>query len=458
MRTLSDSIHLERGKAWYQLNLANIYYYQNDLNKAMQLYNSAKTNAEIIQDTIIITDALTGISDILMQWGEYENSLQNLYIALNYSKSIKRLRMQFFLYDDIANIYKLTNKYDSSYIYYQKTLTIAKQQKNTFGILVSNVNLEYIKYKLAPKMDIIPALEKLRNESKEQNFMRLNIDIGFTICEILRDKGKYKEAYALFQNTVALRDSIIGQEGIRRVAELESNYILKKRELENKELLHQNEIKTIKLKNRIFFIFLSIFILIQAILLIFFILRKYQALKQNMATISEQKRKIFDQEIKLLNKEKETVKLELQYKVREHTSKAMKIFQHNQLIQKVINELIDIRKMISENRNFEYAGKIQSLVNDLKQNLNKDMWKEFETIFQESNPGYLKKLTKNYPDLTSNEIKLCVLLYLNMRTKDITAITQQSIKSINVARTRLRKKLHLENTNTNLSTFLQQID
>ena len=114
MRVLMDSIKLERGKAWYELNLANIYYYQNDLNKAMQLYNNAKNNAEIIQDSIIIIDALTGISDILMQWGEYEKSLQNLYIALNYSKSNKMLRMQFLVYDDIANIYKLTGKYDSS--------------------------------------------------------------------------------------------------------------------------------------------------------------------------------------------------------------------------------------------------------------------------------------------------------------------------------------------------------
>ena len=288
--------------------------------------------------------------------------------------------------------------------------------------------------------------------------MRLNIEIGFTICEILHDKGKYKDAYALYQKTFALRDSIIGQEGIRQVAELESNYILKKKELENKELIHQNDVKTLKLKNRIVFIFLSIFILIQAILLLIIILRKYRTLKQNMVTIREQERKIFDQKIELLNKEKEKVKLELQYKIREHTSKAMKIFQHNQLIQKVIAELIEIRKMISNNRDFEYTGKIQSLVNELKQNLNEDMWKEFETIFIESNPGYLKKLTNNYPDLTSNEIKLSVLLYLNMSTKDISAITQQSLKSINVARTRLRKKLQLENTNTNLSTFLQQIN
>jgi tetratricopeptide (TPR) repeat protein len=458
MRTLSESINLERGKAWYELNLGNIYYYQNDLNKAMQLYNIAKNNAEEIQDSIIITDALTGISDIQMRWGDYKTSLQNLYVALDYALSIKKLRMQFLLYDDIANIYKLTNKYDSSYVYYLKTLNIAEQQENTFGILVSNVNLLYVKYKLNPIIDVIPDLEKLQMETKEHNFMRLNFEIGFTICEIMQDKGRYKEAYDLYQKTFAIRDSIIGQQGIRQVAELESNYLLKKKELENMELMRQNEVKSFKLRNRIIVMFLSIFILIQAIILIVIIFRKYKTIKQNLATIRVQERKIFEKEKELLNKEKEAIELKLEYKDREHTSKAMKIFHHNQLIQKVIGELINIREVVSANSNYESAGKLHAMVNELKHNLNDHMWKEFETIFIESNPGYLKKLAISYPNLTPNEIKLCVLLHLNMRTKDITTITQQSIKSINVARTRLRKKLNLENTSTNLSTFLQQIN
>ena len=67
-----------------------------------------------------------------------------------------------------------------------------------------------------------------------------------------------------------------------------------------------------------------------------------------------------------------------------------------------------------------------------------------------------KNLNKMYPDLTPNEIKICAFLRLNMSTKDISAITHQSVKSINMARFRLRKKLDIE-SDENLIGFLMKL-
>lgn len=451
MRELSDNIGLARGEAWYKLNLGNIYYYQNDYNKAMRLYNQSKTEAETINDRVIIADALTGIADILMQWGDYENSLKNLNEALDYALSSNSLMGQFLLYDDIANIYKLTEKYDSSLIYYEKTLDLAKNIKNTYAILVSNLNVAYLKYKINPSYDIIPILEELQSEAKDNNFVRLYIEIGFTLCEVLQDKGNYRKANVLYQEIFALRDSVIGNEEIRQVAEIESNYEIRKKELENRELMRLNEINSLKLRVRKIVIFFTVFILIQALVLLFIIFRKYKTIKQNLATIKKQEKE-------LLQKEKEGLELQLEYKERERTSIAAKVFQYNQLNQKVIDELASIKKiLITDCDQKEVNSKIQSLMNEMGSSLSNHIWKEFETIFTESNPSYLKKLTTQFPNLTTNEIKLCVLLYINLRTKEIASITKQSIKSINVARTRLRKKLHLKHTNANISSFLQQI-
>jgi DNA-binding CsgD family transcriptional regulator len=62
-----------------------------------------------------------------------------------------------------------------------------------------------------------------------------------------------------------------------------------------------------------------------------------------------------------------------------------------------------------------------------------------------------------YPDLTPNEKKICAFLRLNMSTKDIAAITHQSVHSLNVARTRLRKKLGIDGTDENLVNFLNRL-
>jgi len=458
MRELSDSIGLERGEAWYNLNLANIYYYQNDYNKAMRLYNFSRAAAEDIRDSIIITDALTGIADILMQWGDYENSLKYLQHALTYALSRNSLMGQFLVYDDIANIYKLTERYDSSMVYYEKALDLGTRMGNIYAILVSRLNVVYLKYVIEPSLDIIPVLEELLAETRDLNFMRLYIDVGFTLCEVLQDRGNYREANVLYQEVFAIRDSVMGNEGIRQVAEMESNFELQKKELENRELMRLNELNSLKLKVRIIVIFIVIFFLIQILILLFINFRRYRTIKENLATIKEQEQKIFDQEKELLLKEKETIEFQLQSKEREYTRNAMKVFEFNQLNQKVIEELGAIRMMVNSDLDKEEVNqRIQSMINEMESSLNDHVWKEFETIFMESNPGYLKKLIKKFPGLTPNEIKLCVLLYLNLRTKEISAITKQSIKSINVARTRLRKKLQIEHTSSSISSYLKQI-
>ncbi len=464
MKQLSDSIELPRGTAWYNLNLANIYYYQDinyekdNLGKALDFYILAKEQAEKIRDTVIVMDALIGIADIRMRHEEYTNSLAILYQVLEYANRTKILQMQFLVYDDIANIFKLTEQYDSSYYYYQKTLEVVEKLGNQFGELVTNLNLLYVAYMINPNQEVLPELRAILEESSKNGFMRLYLDTGHTICTILEDKNRFEEAYLLYQQITTVRDSIYSTDMVRKVAEYESAYKLMKSKLKNKNLTNQNEISTLKLKNRLIIIILAIFMFVQAVILLIIIYRKYGTIRQNLQTIKDQERKIFEQEKKLIEREKEVIEQKLRYRDKEQAIKAMKIFHHNQLIEKFVKNLEALKLYISRDGNKRNSiCRLQDMINEMNYTNNDNVWKEFETIFVESNPGYLEKLHKRYPNLTLNEKKLCVFLYLNMRTKDISSITQQSNKSVNVARTRLRKKLNLENTNINLSSFLQSI-
>ena len=69
---------------------------------------------------------------------------------------------------------------------------------------------------------------------------------------------------------------------------------------------------------------------------------------------------------------------------------------------------------------------------------------------------YNKTLNEKYPNLSQNEIRLCAFAKLNMTTKEIAAITYQSINSITVARYRLRKKLGLQQ-DENLHSFISEL-
>ncbi len=70
---------------------------------------------------------------------------------------------------------------------------------------------------------------------------------------------------------------------------------------------------------------------------------------------------------------------------------------------------------------------------------------------------YQRILQKKHPFITANESRLCAFVKIGLKSHEISSITNQSVHSIEVARTRLRKKLGLTNTRKTLSNYLLEI-
>jgi DNA-binding response OmpR family regulator/DNA-binding CsgD family transcriptional regulator len=169
------------------------------------------------------------------------------------------------------------------------------------------------------------------------------------------------------------------------------------------------------------------------------------------------KKNIAENKVDLLTKQiqKQEIKqlqTDLEFKNKELTTKAMFIIQKDELI---YNSIEKLNKIISVETS-EIKNHLINLLNDFKLNLNEDRWNVFETHFEKVHRNFYNRLNIQFPNLTPNEKKLCAFIRLNLTTKDICAITQQSLKSIEVARTRLRHKLHL-NTTENLTAFISAI-
>jgi DNA-binding CsgD family transcriptional regulator len=155
-----------------------------------------------------------------------------------------------------------------------------------------------------------------------------------------------------------------------------------------------------------------------------------------------------------LTLEKSRLEGELDYKNKELTTNVMYLLRKNELINSISLKLLDLKSVLVRAN----QDAIQRIINELQRSLDDDVWKEFEYRFKDVHEDFYKALNKQFPDLTHNERKLCAFLRLNMSTKEISAITFQSPHSITIARSRLRKKLDLTNTETNLIDFLATIE
>lgn len=142
---------------------------------------------------------------------------------------------------------------------------------------------------------------------------------------------------------------------------------------------------------------------------------------------------------------------QLEEKNKKLTSNAIQMIQSNEIIESTHKELRQLKGQTDVSTNKMLSKIIIDLRNG-SQAFNKN---EFEKMFMETDGDFFKRLLENFPALTKNELRLCAFLRLNLSSKEISAITQQSPHSIVVARSRLRKKLNLEE-NQSLTNFLVQ--
>ena len=80
----------------------------------------------------------------------------------------------------------------------------------------------------------------------------------------------------------------------------------------------------------------------------------------------------------------------------------------------------------------------------IENNLNDSSdWELLQKAFNNVDKDFIKELKTKYPKLTPNDLKLCTYLRLNLSSKEIAPLLNISVRSVEISRYRLRKKMGL---------------
>ena len=85
--------------------------------------------------------------------------------------------------------------------------------------------------------------------------------------------------------------------------------------------------------------------------------------------------------------------------------------------------------------------KLEKAMSDLGSD--EDNWGEFKKVFESTHPDFFSKLMKINPKLTSLDLKHCAYMKMNIDNYDLSNILGVEMKSIQMTRYRLKKKLNL---------------
>lgn len=171
----------------------------------------------------------------------------------------------------------------------------------------------------------------------------------------------------------------------------------------------------------------------------------YQSVKKKKDRVIEQQRIVHQAEIELQEKkiielEKEQLEADLRFKSKELSGVVMTNIAHQEFLNSLKEEIQ--QQKLSGQYTRKNLDKLLVLVNN---NIvsDEENWNMFQANFDRIHENFFRNLKQQYPDLTSGDLRFCALLRLNLPTKEIAKLLNISIRGVDAARYRLRKKFNL---------------
>lgn len=171
--------------------------------------------------------------------------------------------------------------------------------------------------------------------------------------------------------------------------------------------------------------------------------------KKNTELEMERLKKESELELETLKSEK--LENEILFKNKELAMSTMHLLQKSETLTAIRTEVEKIVSKIKDQEAKKEVRKIISLLRD--DDRVEDDWKNFSIHYDQANHNFLKRLKSEYPVLTPKDQKLCAYLRMNLTTKDIAPLLNISVRGVEIARYRLRKKINLDKE-VNLNSYM----
>ncbi len=393
--------------------------WDKSLEYDLQAYKIAKDN----NDLIGIARGLNNIAAVYSRMGEFENFISSIKEAIEINKKIGHKLWEGINYTNLGVINLLQKNYDTSLFYYQKAEVIFEELNNSPKLAIIYIGYSAYYSEISDFEKSLLYAKKALDLGERQNLKMVIYEAAQRLHQIYLHQDDYANAYKYNSIEFMMKDSLDFDRSMTKLSQLELLYEYEKLELEEKNKRTQRE---------------YVYIIIGTILTFLLVL---------VALVLNNRRRV--ERIK-----GQKLKAELNIRNKELTSNVVTLMRKNEILSDISDKLLEIRNSAAKE---ETKSAIVKIANELQKTTDTKIGEEFDLRFKQVHGEFYNELLKRFPDLTPNEQKICAFLRLNMTTKEISELTGQRINTIEIARTRLRKKLGIANTSTNLINFLSQI-
>lgn len=409
-------------------NMGGVYLRLGKQDMALKYFTEGLENAKkLIEagDTILTTRLHTYYNNIglIYNTDKDKKALAGTYLE----KAVETVPPSDYLnlgqyYNNLAQYYYETGKKDKAFECAEKSMEYRKLDKSGYGVARTNYTLASLYYQEGDFGKAKAYLAEAQATGEKLNSLLILSSVYELFVNIYEAENDYKTANVYLKKGWEVKNQLVNDTILTHTATLKLEY-----DFARQTVLHQAEVEQAKLKLKLTWYIAGLMLVVLALL--FFLVRSRH------------------RQVKL---EKANLELDLETRNKELTTNVMYLMRNTDMVRTVIEQLVKLKPRLKA----ENSDVIKDIIIDLESLLKDDLWNEFETHFNGVHVDFYKKLKIVCPDLTPTELKMCAFLRLNMSSKEISSISGIAVKSVEVMRGRIRKKLNISNTDTNLINFL----
>ena len=331
-------------------------------------------------------------------------------------------------YANYGSLKRKEKKFEEALIYIGKSDSISEVYGVEVGFLINGVNRAEVFHDQGRYSDALKELQAAYKRLIEFDITQYNSAYYDLLSKVYSGLGETALADRYFRKYIENKEEYKDDFSRGAVSEWE---LATERELNQKQL---DAFRITSERERATF-YLVAFIL--TVLLLFFAITYFYL----------SRKRIIESERHALEKLK--LQQDLESKSKELLTESL----NNLTVQNTKEEILGELEIILNQLPDKVRSRFSVFNQKLKSGRESNFLDEFEMRFKGVYESFYQKLSKQAPDLTPNDLRICAFIRLNISSKDIARLTGKTLGTIDNNKTVIRKKLNLSSDN-NLQKYL----
>ncbi|SDQ08992.1 tetratricopeptide repeat protein [Flagellimonas zhangzhouensis] len=365
---------------------------------------------------------------------EHKDALEDQLQSLSLFEKLKDSSGIALTNENIGSIYEDLEEYEQAHQYFEKAYTFFEGSTTVEETNVLN-NLGDIYRKTSDYEEALVFTTRSLVLAEELNDLHQLESAHKDLSKTYALMGDYEKAHSHLLLASEFNNQMITSQNSDQLNVLQTIFETNKKEAEIELLKEQGKVS--KANQNVLWI--ALFAIAAILTLLYFYLGRK---KEAKIKLQEYKQRMLKAELEKKAIEEKNLQREVQLKTSSLSRYSLHLSQKN----KILLDLSTTLTNIASRKNMNTSEKIKTLVKEIDHNLQEENeWDEFMSFFKEIHPEFIKKLSSlSENSLSPAELRLGMLLRLNLSSKEIASILRVTPDSVRVARYRLRKKLPID--------------